>query len=134
VRASTAKPGISPVPSPDDAKVEPNYVGRIPRGRGSTTIARPISWRRPSKPSSPETKINHRSRHRRWFLYYDFDRPQPFTPDDLERIEAKMREIIAADHTVQRMEWPRGQVRDYFGQRAEDYKVELLDEFEGDVF
>jgi threonyl-tRNA synthetase len=67
-------------------------------------------------------------------FYYDFDREQPFTPEDLERIEAKMREIIAADYAVHRMEWPRAQVREYFQQRGEDYKVELLDEFEGDIF
>ena len=30
-------------------------------------------------------------------FYYDFDVPRPFTPEDLERIEAKMREIVAAD-------------------------------------
>lgn len=67
-------------------------------------------------------------------FYYDFDRPQPFTPEDLERIEAKMREVIAADYVVHRMEWPREQVQEYFQQRGEHYKVELLDEFEGDVF
>jgi threonyl-tRNA synthetase len=66
--------------------------------------------------------------------YYDFDRDRSFTPEDLEHIEAKMREIIAADHEVQRHEWPRAQVREYFQQRGEDYKVELLDEFEGDTF
>jgi threonyl-tRNA synthetase len=81
----------------------------------------------------PETKITIGPAIDDGF-YYDFDREQPFTPEDLERIEAKMREIIAADYPVQRHEWPRQRVRDYFQQRGEAYKVELLDEFEGDTF
>lgn len=81
----------------------------------------------------PETKITIGPAIEDGF-YYDFDRPQPFTPEDLERIEAKMREIIAADYAVQRYEWPRQQVHEYFQQRGEDYKTELLSEFEGDAF
>ena len=33
-------------------------------------------------------------------FYYDFDRAEPFTPDDLERLEARMHEIVAADYPM----------------------------------
>ncbi|MBI3327436.1 MAG: threonine--tRNA ligase [Nitrospinae bacterium] len=81
----------------------------------------------------PETKITIGPAIEEGY-YYDFDRKQPFTPEDLERIEAKMRDIIAADYPVHRMEWPRTHVREYFQERGEDYKIELLNEFEGDTF
>jgi threonyl-tRNA synthetase len=119
-------------PLTDDAKVEP-IVWDDPEGQRIYHHSTTHIMAQAVKALFPETKITIGPAIDDGF-YYDFDRPQPFTPEDLERIEAKMREIIAADYTVQRMEWPRGQVRDYFGQRAEDYKVELLDEFEGDVF
>jgi len=63
-------------------------------------------------------------------FYYDFDCAQPFTPEDLERIEAKMREIIAADYPMQRLEWSREEARAFFRERGEDYKVELIDAFD----
>jgi threonyl-tRNA synthetase len=119
-------------PLTDDAKVEP-IVWDDPEGQRIYHHSTTHIMAQAVKALFPETKITIGPAIDDGF-YYDFDRPQPFTPEDLERIEAKMREIIAANYTVQRMEWPRGQVRDYFGQRAEDYKVELLDEFEGDVF
>src|SRR5258706_15501609 len=40
-------------------------------------------------------------------FYYDFARPQPFTPEDLEKIEAKMAEVIAANQPFQRLEATR---------------------------
>lgn len=119
-------------PLTDDAKVEP-IVWDDPEGQRIYHHSTTHIMAQAVKALFPETKITIGPAIDDGF-YYDFDHPQPFTPEDLERIEAKMREIIAADYTVQRMEWPRRQVRDYFGQRAEDYKVELLDEFEGDVF
>ncbi len=63
-------------------------------------------------------------------FYYDFDRDRPFTPEDLERIEAKMREIAAADYPVQRLEWPKEEAQAFFRQQGEDYKVEIIDEIE----
>ncbi|HPT97313.1 MAG TPA: threonine--tRNA ligase [Armatimonadota bacterium] len=61
-------------------------------------------------------------------FYYDFDVPRPFTPDDLERIEARMREIIAADHPITRTERSREEAIRYFEERGEVYKVELIRE------
>lgn len=77
----------------------------------------------------PETKVTIGPAIEDGF-YYDFDREQPFTPEDLERIEAKMREIIAADYPVQRMEWSKAQAQEFFRRQHEDYKVELIDELD----
>jgi threonyl-tRNA synthetase len=119
-------------PLTEDAKVEP-IPWDDPEGQRIYHHSTTHIMAQAVKALFPETKITIGPAIDDGF-YYDFDRPQPFTPEDLERIEAKMREIIAADYAVHRMEWPREQVREYFGQRGEAYKVELLDEFEGDVF
>jgi len=59
-------------------------------------------------------------------FYYDFARDEPFTPDDLARIEARMREIVAADRPFVREEWPREQAIAYFEQLGERFKAELI--------
>ncbi len=62
--------------------------------------------------------------------YYDFDVEKPFSPDDLERIEKQMAQIIAADVPFCRQEKPRREaIADCRAQGA-DYKVELLEELE----
>ena len=59
--------------------------------------------------------------------YYDFDRSEPFTPDDLGAIEKRMKEIIAARDPVRTEVWDRiGAIRHY-EQNGEPYKVELID-------
>ncbi|MBI4513922.1 MAG: threonine--tRNA ligase [Gemmatimonadetes bacterium] len=65
-------------------------------------------------------------------FYYDFDVPRPFTPEDLEAIEAKMREVVEADHPFERREVSRGEARALFAD--DPYKLERLEEIpEGDV-
>jgi threonyl-tRNA synthetase len=59
-------------------------------------------------------------------FYYDFLKPTPFTPADLERIEAMMREIVAADHPFVREEMPREEAIQFFEERDEPFKVEIL--------
>ena len=59
-------------------------------------------------------------------FYYDFLKPTPFTPEDLERIEAVMREIVKADYKFEREEMPRAQAIRYFEERGEPFKVEIL--------
>jgi threonyl-tRNA synthetase len=59
-------------------------------------------------------------------FYYDFKKAEPFTPEDLERIEATMREIIKADLRVSREEVPRDQAVELFRGMGEDYKVEII--------
>jgi threonyl-tRNA synthetase len=59
-------------------------------------------------------------------FYYDFARAEPFTPDDLGAIEAKMREIIAQGKEFVREEWPRDKAIAFFKEKGEDFKVELI--------
>lgn len=59
-----------------------------------------------------------------WF--YDFDRAEPFTPDDLGQIEAKMKQIINARDPVRTEIWSRADALAYYESRGEPYKVELV--------
>jgi threonyl-tRNA synthetase len=59
-------------------------------------------------------------------FYYDFARNEPFTPDDLEKIEAKMREIIARSEPFEREVWDRAQAIAYFEGEGEKFKAELI--------
>jgi threonyl-tRNA synthetase len=60
-------------------------------------------------------------------FYYDFYREESFTPDDLEKIEAKMHEIIAGDKPFTKEVWSRKKARDWFKKNGEAFKVELVD-------
>jgi threonyl-tRNA synthetase len=64
-------------------------------------------------------------------FYYDFDLPRSLTPDDLPLIEAKMREIIAADKPFLRREVSKEEARQIFA--AQPYKLELIDEIPDEV-
>jgi threonyl-tRNA synthetase len=59
-------------------------------------------------------------------FYYDFAKPAPFTPEDLERIEAKMRELAKQDLPFVREELPREKAIRFFEERQEPFKVEIL--------
>jgi threonyl-tRNA synthetase len=59
-------------------------------------------------------------------FYYDFARNAPFTPDDFAAIEARMREIVAANAPFEREEWPREQAIGFFEARGERFKAELI--------
>jgi threonyl-tRNA synthetase len=59
-------------------------------------------------------------------FYYDFDKPEPFVPDDLEKIEAEMRKIIKADRKFVRREVGRSEVEALFANEL--YKLELIKE------
>ena len=65
-----------------------------------------------------------------WF--YDFDRAEPFTPEDLGAIEQRMKQIIAARDPVRTEVWDRARARAYYEDRGEPFKVELLDRIPGD--
>ncbi len=60
-------------------------------------------------------------------FYYDFARDEPFTPEDFAAIEAKMREIIAADKPFTKETWSRDKAKQVFAEKGEAYKVELVD-------
>ena len=59
-------------------------------------------------------------------FYYDFSRAEPFVPEDLERIEARMREIVRRDETVVREVWKRDRAIEFFNQTGEHYKAEII--------
>ena len=63
-------------------------------------------------------------------FYYDFDLPQQITPEDLIKIEEKMREIIKKEHKFERSELDKAKAIELFEGRGEKYKVELLHEIE----
>jgi threonyl-tRNA synthetase len=58
--------------------------------------------------------------------YYDFDRAEPFTPEDLGQIEAKMKEIINARDPVRTEVWDRQRAMEHYATLGERYKVELV--------
>jgi threonyl-tRNA synthetase len=61
-------------------------------------------------------------------FYYDFDKPTPFTPEDLERIEAEMKRCIEADYPFERRPISKPEALALFGQMDEPYKVEMIGE------
>src|SRR5256712_1237883 len=60
-------------------------------------------------------------------FYYDFFKAEPFTPEDLARIEDEMRSIAKADVRFERREMPRAEAITFFRQRGERFKVEILE-------
>ena len=64
--------------------------------------------------------------------YYDFDRAEPFTPEDLGLIEKKMKDIINKRDPVRTEVWEREKAIQYYKDRGEPYKVELIDSIPGD--
>ena len=61
-------------------------------------------------------------------FYYDFAREEPFTPDDLETIEARMQEIVGRDLPIQREVWDREEAKRTFADIGEAYKVEIIED------
>ena len=59
-------------------------------------------------------------------FFYDFGRDEPFTPDDFEKIEAKMREIVDRDDAFVREVWDRDEAIRTFEEMGEAYKAELI--------
>ncbi|MFP4404236.1 threonine--tRNA ligase, partial [Rhodosalinus sp.] len=74
----------------------------------------------------PETKVTIGPVIERGW-YYDFDRKEPFTPEDLGAIEKKMREIIAARDPVTTEVWDRDRAIRHYEARGEPFKVELVE-------
>jgi threonyl-tRNA synthetase len=65
-------------------------------------------------------------------FYYDFFRNQPFTLEDLPVIEKKMKEIVARDKPFTKEIWSREQAKKIFGDKGENFKVELIDAIPAD--
>lgn len=66
-------------------------------------------------------------------FYYDFDVDRAFTPEDLEKIEAEMQKIVDDDLEVTREDLPKNEAIELFKSMNESYKVELMEDMEGNV-
>jgi threonyl-tRNA synthetase len=60
-------------------------------------------------------------------FFYDFHRTDPFHPEDLPKIEARMREIIEEDAPFTKKVWSREKAKAFFAEKGETFKVELVD-------
>src|SRR6266702_3409415 len=60
-------------------------------------------------------------------FYYDFDLPRALTPEDLPEIEQRMRRLISGNYPFQRDRWAREKALEYFRQKDQVYKVELIE-------
>jgi threonyl-tRNA synthetase len=65
-------------------------------------------------------------------FYYDFAREEPFTPEDLEKIEQRMHEIVDRDEPIAREVWDRQRAIDYFESIGEAYKAEHIESLHAD--
>lgn len=65
-------------------------------------------------------------------FYYDFARNEPFKPEDLPLIEAKMRELVAADLATKRTVWDRDKAAAHFLSLGENFKAELIRDLPAD--
>lgn len=65
-------------------------------------------------------------------FYYDFAKETPFTPEDLTAIDKQMRQIIKADLPIVREEWSREKAVQYFTDKGEKYKVDIINDLPAD--
>ncbi len=65
-------------------------------------------------------------------FYYDFARPERFTPEDVEKIEARMREIVGRDEPITREVWGRQEAIEFFKGQGEHYKAEIIEQIPSD--
>ncbi|VAX29080.1 Threonyl-tRNA synthetase [hydrothermal vent metagenome] len=63
-------------------------------------------------------------------FYYDFFREKPFVPDDLEKIEARMQELVKQDLEIARKEIPREDALKLFAEMGESFKREIIDDID----
>jgi threonyl-tRNA synthetase len=79
----------------------------------------------------PETQVTFGPATETGF-YYDFARAEPFTPEDLEKIETRMREIVRRDEPITREVWDRDAAIAFFARIGERYKAEWIGEIPPD--
>ena len=65
-------------------------------------------------------------------FYYDFDTEEPFTPEDLEKLEEEMKKIVKEDYKLERFVLPREEAIKLMEEREEPYKVELINDLPED--
>jgi threonyl-tRNA synthetase len=67
-------------------------------------------------------------------FYYDFDVDKPFTPEDLEKIEIRMKELIKERIPLEHYSLDRDAAISYYKERNQDYKIEMIEGFEDSSF
>jgi len=65
-------------------------------------------------------------------FYYDFAREEAFTPEDLDKIEARMKEIVKRNEEIAREVWDRDEAIEYFTSIGEVYKAEIISDLPAD--
>lgn len=65
-------------------------------------------------------------------FYYDMDLPRPLTPEDLEEIERRMKQIVKEGYEFQRENWEKEKALEFFGAKDQSYKLELIQGIPGD--
>ena len=65
-------------------------------------------------------------------FYYDLDAPAQLTPEDLVKIEAEMKKIVKEGFTLERFTKPRAEAIEFFKEKEEPYKVELIEDLPED--
>ncbi len=66
-------------------------------------------------------------------FYYDIDLDRPITPEDFPLIEQEMKKIVEADYPIRRQVMQKHEAIRFFQQKREDYKIELIEELEGEI-
>jgi len=66
-------------------------------------------------------------------FYYDFDLPRPLQPEDLEKIEAKMRDVVKGDHPFEHRDMSVPDALDLFGKKGQTYKVDQIEKLDEEV-
>ena len=74
----------------------------------------------------PETQVTIGPNIENGF-FYDFAREEPFVPEDLEKIEKRMREIVKRDEKITREVWDRAKAIEFFKGQGEHYKAEIIE-------
>ncbi|MCI8632086.1 MAG: threonine--tRNA ligase [Lachnospiraceae bacterium] len=80
----------------------------------------------------PETKLAIGPAIENGF-YYDFDREEPFTPEDLTALEAEMKKIVKENLALERFTLPRAEAIQLMQEKGEPYKVELIEDLPEDA-
>ncbi len=65
-------------------------------------------------------------------FYYDFSKPEPFTPEDMEKIEARMGQIVDRDEKIVREIWDRNEAILFFKSQGEHYKAQIIEDLPED--
>jgi threonyl-tRNA synthetase len=66
-------------------------------------------------------------------FYYDFEVEKPFTPEDLQRIETRLHELLKKELPISREDWDKARAREHFEKLGQRYKLELIDDIPGDT-